>query len=482
MRTSQKVSKNTGILLGAQIISKIIQFFTVIVMVRYLGDSDFGRYSFILAYALLFSVLADMGINAIAIREISRKSKQMNLLLGNVLTLKIILSILAIGTLLISSLLIGFTNYMLVAIVIVSLSILFVSLSDTLFIPFQIRLKMKYQGYATITEFVTFALGIYLVVLINLGLIGTLFTYLISKIANALSAYYFSLKITSFKLNFDKKKWRSFLVAGFPLGASLLFITMFEKVGTVLLGSIATFSDVGYYTAAEKLIQFFTLIPMALITSIYPLMSVFSQKSKERLIMTYKLSSRYLLFIGIPITCGIFVLSQHIIASFYGSEFLPAYEALAILCLPLPITFLNILFSSIFNAINKQKVVGIVCAFTVILNVALNLLLIPSLRFRGVAIATVLTYTFGFIVGYSLLRRYLKVGIDPVILPKPVFCAISMGIILWYVHTNLLLRVLLGALIYIALMMLTRAITREDIERLPIHPSLRSKQLSKGGK
>ena len=61
MNTVQRIAKNSLVLLASNIISKILSFFYVMYIARYLGAEGFGILSFALAFTGMFGVFADMG-------------------------------------------------------------------------------------------------------------------------------------------------------------------------------------------------------------------------------------------------------------------------------------------------------------------------------------------------------------------------------------------------------------------------------------
>ena len=70
---------------------------SIAVITRYLGPDDYGRYTLALIYMQLFSVLADVGLFTIVVREISRDPSRTEELVGNTLTLRLLLSVAVIA-------------------------------------------------------------------------------------------------------------------------------------------------------------------------------------------------------------------------------------------------------------------------------------------------------------------------------------------------------------------------------------------------
>lgn len=68
MNTIQRIAKNSLVLLASNIISKILGFFYVMYIARYLGAEGFGILSFALAITGIFSVFSDLGLGPLTVR------------------------------------------------------------------------------------------------------------------------------------------------------------------------------------------------------------------------------------------------------------------------------------------------------------------------------------------------------------------------------------------------------------------------------
>jgi len=97
MNTIQTIAKNTAALALSNIITSILGFFLLICLARYLGEVGFGKYSFALSFTTLFAIFADLGINNYIIRELARNKELTNEYLTNVSLIKLLLSVLAFG-------------------------------------------------------------------------------------------------------------------------------------------------------------------------------------------------------------------------------------------------------------------------------------------------------------------------------------------------------------------------------------------------
>ena len=98
MNTVRTIAKNTSLLALSNIISAVLVFFLMVYIARYLGEIEFGKYSFAISFTGLFAILVDLGMYNYTIREIARNKELVNKFLSNVLFIKIILSILTFSS------------------------------------------------------------------------------------------------------------------------------------------------------------------------------------------------------------------------------------------------------------------------------------------------------------------------------------------------------------------------------------------------
>jgi len=206
----QNITKNTGALVIGRIINVLLSIFIAIYLTRYLGITEFGKYSIVNAYLSFFLFLSTFEINRILVREISKNSKDAPVLFGNSIILSLALSIVSIA---LSWLILAFFNYekdIKNYVYITSVGMLFTSLGITYSSIFQVNLKQKYQVIVeTSGKLLLLALTI---VFISLRLklihffILNLFIGLVILIGNMFFSKYFIKPV--FKINKNIWKFR----------------------------------------------------------------------------------------------------------------------------------------------------------------------------------------------------------------------------------------------------------------------------------
>src|ERR1700737_1826355 len=86
---------NAVFILGARVVSRVVSLVVVVYLANGLGDTGYGRYSTLIAYLALVSVIAGLGFNPLYTREAARTPQQLGEYLGTLLVLKIGLAVAA---------------------------------------------------------------------------------------------------------------------------------------------------------------------------------------------------------------------------------------------------------------------------------------------------------------------------------------------------------------------------------------------------
>src|ERR1700687_5682943 len=86
---------NAVFILGARAVSRVVSLVVVVSLANGLGDTGYGRYSTLIAYLALVSVIADLGFNPLYTREAARNRQELGHYLGTLLVLKLVLAVAA---------------------------------------------------------------------------------------------------------------------------------------------------------------------------------------------------------------------------------------------------------------------------------------------------------------------------------------------------------------------------------------------------
>ena len=96
MSETQNIVKGISLMIFAEVVSRTISFFLIIILARYLGDIGLGKYSFVFAFVGVFSIISDFGISAVMTKEVARDRKLTQKYVANTLAFKSLLAVMTI--------------------------------------------------------------------------------------------------------------------------------------------------------------------------------------------------------------------------------------------------------------------------------------------------------------------------------------------------------------------------------------------------
>ncbi|MBW2970922.1 polysaccharide biosynthesis C-terminal domain-containing protein [Candidatus Woesearchaeota archaeon] len=206
-----------------------------------------------------------------------------------------------------------------------------------------------------------------------------------------------------------------------------------------------------------------SMVSVAFMTSMYPLMSQYFQESRGLFIEIFKKSCKYMLFLAIPIAVGGFLLREGIISVIYGTEYVQSVNALGILIWGSGFILLNTVLATVLTAINKQRVSLLITTICLSFNILLNLMLIPKLGFIGASITAVATETLIFL----LLTIYLF--FQTKVLPsegavKILIASAAMGMVLYVTNFSLWISLVVGVFVYLSIVLVLKTLDKSDID------------------
>ncbi len=464
MSTVRRVARNTGIIIVGDIVFKLISLVVTIYLARYLGTAGFGKYNFIFAYLAFFSILTDLGLQTILVREMSRAPSITPKLIGNAYIIRLILTAIAfISSIVVISLMsypADTTTYVYIA----SLTLLFVSFSDFYRTIFEANLRMEYNIIAKLT-FKGLSAGLILGIIFAGGtLLHIIIALVFSEMVKTLLNYRFSRKFVKPRFEIDFGLWRYLFKEALPLALSSVIWVIYYRIDVVMLSMMMGDAEVGLYSAAYKLCEPLSLIPNALMISLFPVMSASFKTSRGKLEQSYRLSFKYLLIITLPIAIGVSLLSDKIIMMIYDAEFAGSAIALKILIWGLVFASGNAIFGSLLTAIGKQKLGTYITAFCAFGNIALNLILIPRMSYTGASIASVMTAILTFMMSfYFVFKNFRAVPLHG-ISAKPFISGLIMGVFIYSFDINMFLLILCATVIYSLSLLFLETFTEEDVE------------------
>ena len=202
------------------------------------------------------------------------------------------------------------------------------------------------------------------------------------------------------------------------LGLTFLLLSGFQlllmQTDIIMLGSYVSTKEAGLYAAAAKLVKLVTFGLFAINTVAVPIISqCYALKQKTELQGIITLAAKGGLLYALPVSLMMVVFGGKLL-SLYGAAFMVGYIPLLILVGGRVIDSMTGLVGYLMMMTNHHKAAIKIFGSTVVLNIILNMLLIPGYGMKGAAIATTLSMITWNFISVIYVRR--KLGINPTLI------------------------------------------------------------------
>jgi O-antigen/teichoic acid export membrane protein len=232
-----------------------------------------------------------------------------------------------------------------------------------------------------------------------------------------------------------------------------------------MMGS--SYQAIGWYAAGVRIVDAVGMVPTMVAAALLPVLSSLHQRDPEAMRGLYLKGQRLLLILGLPAAAGLFSVRTQIAVFVYGAEFTQTAGALIWLAPAVAILFLNFMQLNTLTALGQQRLCAIATGVCVVVNIGLNLLLIPIYGFTGAAMATLATEISLFVQCARYIHSQMgasKVWSQGI---KPAIAALAMALVLaWVQNLPLPMVVGLGIVVYFGVLSLLGGITRAECGEL----------------
>jgi O-antigen/teichoic acid export membrane protein len=474
---AQRIIKNAVYISSSSFTVMALTVVYTVLCARYFGVEGYGVYAFSLSLIMLISAFSRYGLEFIAVREVAKDRSKVRKYLSNISAIKMLFAVVLLS--LVSAYLFATGQPLerqVVVFVFVSSSF-FIMLAEGFRWSFQAFQVMEYESFLKVLQSSLLLVSLLAIVYFRLGIIFFAMAYLLVSIIVAVFCFYFTVsRVSKFRLEFDFPFIKKIVLGAIPLGMMFVFSAFYLNVDNILISTIRSDVETGWYSAAYKLMSYVRVLLAYYLLVVYPAFSHLGKTSvKGAFIELFNKSFYLLLMVTLPISVGTFLLSGRIITLFFGQGFSNSTQALNILIWALPIVTIGGLFAYALISIGKQ----LICAFAtfvgLLVNLGVDLALIPKHGFMGAAYGILAAEIVVLLIILYLNERHIKFRPQFLELIKVALAVLGMSFLTYFLRDAALYYVIpASAFSYLVLLLMFKAVTREDL--LMIIDSFRARE------
>jgi O-antigen/teichoic acid export membrane protein len=375
------VALNTVSQLIGKAVSAVATFIVTFLVARQLGASGYGDFVKITTYVAFFYLLADFGINAVFLQHDDKENWPA------LVTLRLVGGVALIATSLIVLALLpgnqsqGYTTAVRLGIILFSPTILFQGFITTANAIFQKRLRYDLAAWAIFFGSVATILLAWkpTSVFMFVGAVAT------GAFVSAIFSFAFASRLVGhIRFSPSLGQIKRLLIPSIPLGITLLFNLVYFRADSVIITLTRSTSEVGVYGLAYKVFEVVLVFPTFFMNAVYPIMLNQQHVKLKKIFIN---SFLFLLLTSVVSLSVIWFAAP--LLSFIKSDFTQSVGALRVLSLGLPFFFVTSTTMWALIALKKQRTLAVIYGVSMIVNVAGNILLVPSHGFMAAAWLTV---------------------------------------------------------------------------------------------
>lgn len=388
----RRYAVNTSWLFAEQMLRMVAGLLVGIWVARYLGPGQFGLFSYVAAFAALFGSIAKLGLDSIVVRELVRFPEQRLAYLATAFWLKIVGATLMLCAIAIAMQFTSSDHTTKLYIFIIACGSVFQSF-EVIDFYFQSKVLSKFVSICKLIQlFISSLIKLYLI-FSGAGLFWFVMVIFVDQLTLAVTLYlsYRYQKIDTLFGGFNRSVAENLLRDSWPLMLSGLVTMIYMRFDQIMIKEMLGDRALGIYSAATRLSEIWYFIPVLVTASVFPSI-VNAKKTSEgnyikRIINILKL----LVWVSIAFALFTMAFGQWLIVTLYGVDFHDAGKVLLIHAFGGIFVTMGVVSGSWYLSEGLQKYVFYRTALGSIINIILNLILIPEYGVIGAAIAAVLT-------------------------------------------------------------------------------------------
>jgi PST family polysaccharide transporter len=402
----QQILTNTGWLFGDRILRMGTGLIVGVWVARYLGPGDFGLFNYAQAIVAIFTAVATLGLDRIVVRDLVHHPGQRQSILGTTLALRLAGALAALVVQELTVFVLRPEDRLLPVLVAILGSGMVFQAFDSVDLWYQSQVQSKYSVIAKNVAFLMVAGLKVSLVLTRAPLLSFAWAALAEAALGALLLLIIyrrhagGLGSWRFEIGWAKALIRD----GWPMVLSGFAVMIYMRIDQIMLGQMRGNHDVGVYSAALRFSEIWYFIPMAIVSSVAP--SITAAKQLDEAVYYGRIQKllRVMVLVSLSIIIPVSFLASYVVVGLYGDSYAAAGPILAIHIWGAVFVFMGVAQGPWFVTEGLMKAYLNRALAGGIVNVLLNLYLIPRFGGLGAAVATLVA---------QVVSTFLMNALDP---------------------------------------------------------------------
>lgn len=464
--SSNRAAADVAIQLGGQVVNVALGIVTTVVIVRALGATRYGEWATILATIELVAMVGNLGLETVAVRFAAQDPKHEGAWIGAATSLRLLISLPIIAVFMGTIALIAADSEMLLAGIVLSVLYLTSALS-TLRVVFRLHVRNHVPVAFSFVNSVLWASAVVAIAALGGGLVAFALAFAGIAIVIQSSMALLAMHTISIRWRGARALWPKIVGVGISVGIAGTLTFAYGRVDQLLVFMLAPDSaEVGVYAAMYKMLDNAGFVPLALMTTLFPIMAGLFPGQPERLHRIVQTAIDYLMIVALGGLALTIVAAEPIVELLFGPAFSSGAAILPILFGAfVPICVGNVA-GNMITATDLQRRYIRYAALGLIVNVGLNLLLIPHYGIKAAAWTTLVTEVVVVSLALRAVLRKIEMRLALRRITATALAATAAGLGVWLLRqagAGAIPLVAAMAVLYPPLLLALRALDLDEL-------------------
>jgi O-antigen/teichoic acid export membrane protein len=466
---SRRVLGDVSAQLGGQIVNIALGIVTTVVLVRALEATRYGEWATIMAIIDLVAMVGNFGLETVVIRLATQEPEREGAWIGAATSLRLAIALPALLVFVAVLAVIAADDEMLLAGLVLSLLYL-TSVLSTLRLVFRLHVRNHVTVFFTTLNSVLWAGAVIAIAALDGDIVAFAVAFLLVTFIVQGCLAIVALRTIKVRWRGSRQLWPRLLGIGISVGIAATLTFAYGRIDQILVYELAPDSEeVGIYAAMYKILDNAGFVPMAVMVTLFPIMAGLFPADPPRLRRMMQMAVDYLSFVAFGGLALTIVAAEPIIGLLYGDEFTSGATVLTILIAAfIPICIGNVAGNMVV-AMDLQRRYLWLAAIGLVLNVALNVVLIPEYGIEAAAWVTLATEVVVVALATVMVLRRMEMRLSLRRLTLAFAAATAAALAVWSLRqagAGAIVLILAMAALYPALLVALRALDVEQLKRL----------------
>jgi O-antigen/teichoic acid export membrane protein len=389
--SSSRAATDIALQIVAQVLNLALGIVVFRLIARTLGPTRYGQWSTLLAIIDLVGIVGSLGLENVAVRLATAEPEREDMWIGAVTTLRATLTVPVIVVYVIAVIVISRDQTMLVTGLVMTLLYL-TSIWSTLRVAFRLRVRNDIFAAFVLTNSVLWTGAVIAIAAAGGGMVALAIAFVTISLLVQGALGVLAFRAVPIRWRGSRELWPRIARLGLVVGIGAALTYAYGRVDQLLVFELSPHaSEAGLYAAMYKILETAGFVPVAVMTTLFPIMSGLYPSNPIRLRKLTQLAIDYLTIVSLGGLAFTIAASGAIVDLLLGSAYHEGTSALPVLMaafVPICIGFVG---GNMVLATGLQRRYIYYAVLGLLINVVLNVIFIPVYGFQAAAWVTLAT-------------------------------------------------------------------------------------------